>query len=88
MEGLIDRSRRPIHIPRATKPEVLAKIFYLRLTYHFGPLKIMVYLERNHDVHVSRTGIWRILAELGQQKIGQENITRGDFFLSALYIEM
>ena len=44
-EGLIDRSRRPIHSPRATRPEILAKIIYLRQTYHFGPWKIMAYLD-------------------------------------------
>jgi hypothetical protein len=32
-EGLIDRSRLPIHSPRATKPEILAKIIYLRQTF-------------------------------------------------------
>ncbi len=31
-EGLKDHSRRPLHSPRATKTEVLAKILYLRQT--------------------------------------------------------
>jgi len=39
-EGLKDRSRRPIHSPNATMPEIIAKIIYLRQTYHFGPWKI------------------------------------------------
>ena len=63
-EGLFDRSRRPKHSPRVTEPDVIAKIIYLRQTYHFGPWKIMVYLERYHDIHVSRSGIWRILKKL------------------------
>jgi transposase len=29
-EGLLDRSRRPKHSPRVTKPVIIAKIIYLR----------------------------------------------------------
>ena len=68
-EGLIDRSRRPIHSPRATDPEILGKIIYLRQTYHFGPWKIMVYLERYHDIHISSSGIWRILNKLQMSRL-------------------
>jgi len=68
-EGLLDRSRRPIHSPRATNTEILAKIIYLRQTYHFGPWKIMVYLERYHDIHISSSGIWRILKKLQMSRL-------------------
>ena len=68
-EGLLDGSRRPIHSPRATKPEILGKIIYLRQTYHLGPWKIMVYLERYHDIHVSSSGIWRILKKLQMNRL-------------------
>jgi oligoribonuclease (3'-5' exoribonuclease) len=51
------------------KPEVLAKIIHLRQTYHFGPWKIMVYLERYPDIHVSKSGIWRILKKLQKNKL-------------------
>jgi len=68
-EGLLDRSRRPIYSPRATQHEVLAKIIYLRQTYHFGPWKIKVYLERYHDIHVSSSGIWRILKKLQMNRL-------------------
>ncbi|WP_395168580.1 hypothetical protein ACGP04_06195 [Piscirickettsia salmonis] len=37
------------------------KIVYLRTTYHFGPLKISWYLERFHDIKVSRSGCYYIL---------------------------
>jgi transposase-like protein len=30
VEGLEDRSCRPLHSPQATKPEIIAKIIYLR----------------------------------------------------------
>jgi transposase InsO family protein len=64
LEGLKDRSRRPFHSPHATKPEIIAKIVYLRQTYHFGPWKIQMYLKRYHDIHVSSSGVWRILKRL------------------------
>jgi transposase InsO family protein len=63
-DGLKDRSRRPIHSPRATKSEVIAKIIYLRQTYHFGPWKIKMYLQRYHDIHLCSSGVWRILKKL------------------------
>ncbi len=63
-EGLKDRSHRPIHSPNSTKPEIIAKIIYLRQTYHFGPWKIQMYLKRYHDIDVSSSGVWRILKRL------------------------
>src|SRR5207253_8855179 len=38
LEGLRDRSHRPLVSPNATKTEVVGKIVYLRQSYHFGPL--------------------------------------------------
>ncbi len=46
LEGLRDRSRRPLVSPNATKTEVVGKIVYLRRSYHFGPHKIAMYLKR------------------------------------------
>ena len=63
-EGLKDGSRRPLHSPRATKMEIIAKIMYLRQNYHFGPWKIKMYLQRYHDIHISSSGVWRILKRL------------------------
>jgi len=62
--GLRDKSRRPHTSPRATKAEIVGKIVYLRENYHFGPLKIQMYLERYHDIDLSKSGIWRILKRL------------------------
>jgi transposase-like protein len=45
LEGLRDRSKRPLVSPRATHVEVVAKIIYLRQHYHFGPAKIAMYLK-------------------------------------------
>ena len=61
VDGLRDRSRRPLVSPNATKTEVVGKILYLRQHYHFGPAKISMYLKRYHEVVVSASGVWRIL---------------------------
>jgi len=63
--GLRDRSSRPRRSPRATSADVVGKIVYLRQHYHFGPLKIAMYLKRYHDISLSQSGIWRILRRLG-----------------------
>jgi transposase InsO family protein len=63
--GLRDRSSRPRRSPRATSADVVGKIVYLRQHYHFGPLKIAMYLKRYHDLALSQSGIWRVLRRLG-----------------------
>jgi len=70
-EGLRDRSRRPHHSPRATKIEILAKLLYLRQTYHFGPDKIAMYLYRYHDIQISKSGVYRILKKLQLHRLPQ-----------------
>ena len=44
--GLRDRSSAPLHHPNETPREIVGKILYLRQHYHFGPLKISMYLNR------------------------------------------
>ena len=61
VDGLRDRSKRPLVFPNATKTEVVGKILYLRQHYHFGPAKISMYLKRYHEVAISASGVWRIL---------------------------
>ena len=63
--GLRDRSSRPRVSPRATSADVVGKIIYLRQHYHFGPLKIAMYLQRYHEISLSQSGVWRILRRLG-----------------------
>jgi transposase InsO family protein len=64
IEGLRDRSKRPLVSPRATHVEVVGKIIYLRQHYHFGPARIAMYLKRYHQVQISNSGVWRILKRL------------------------
>jgi len=68
-EGLRDRSRRPHVSPNATKAEVVGKIVYLRQSYHFGPHKISMYLNRYHEVQISPSGVWRILKRLEMNRL-------------------
>jgi transposase len=69
IEGLRDRSRRPLSSPRATQTEVVGKILYLRQNYHFGPMKISMYLARYHDIEISNSGVWRILKRLDMNRL-------------------
>jgi transposase len=69
VEGLRDRSRRPLTSPNATRGEVVGKIIYLRQHYHFGPHKISMYLKRYHDVAVSPSGVWRTLKRLEMSRL-------------------
>lgn len=68
-DGLRDRSSRPTHSPHETDADVVGKILYLRQSYHFGPLKIAMYLRRYHDVSISDSGVWRILKRLGVNRL-------------------
>ena len=69
LDGLRDRSHRPLVSPNATRTEVVGKIIYLRQHYHFGPAKIAMYLGRYHDVTISVSGVWRILKRLGLNRL-------------------
>jgi transposase InsO family protein len=69
VDGLRDRSRRPLNSPRATNIEVVGKVIHLRQNYHFGPQKISMYLKRYHDVDLSPSGVWRILKRLDMNKL-------------------
>lgn len=61
LDGLRDRSSAPHRMPNATSTEVVGKIMHLRQHYHFGPIKIHMYLTRHHGIEISASGIWRIL---------------------------
>jgi transposase len=48
---------------------VVGKIIHLRQHYHFGPLKIVMYLQRYHDITISQSGVWRILKRLDMNRL-------------------
>jgi transposase InsO family protein len=67
--GLCDRSNRPHKFPRATSPEVVSKVIYLRQNYHFGPGKISDYLERYHKIRIAPSSVHRILQRHGLSRL-------------------
>ena len=69
VDGLRDRSKRPRTSPNATRADVVEKIIHLRQHYHFGPRKIVMYLQRYHDVTISVSGVWRILHRLDMGRL-------------------
>jgi hypothetical protein len=64
LDGLRDRSHRPLVSPNATRTEVVGKLISLRQHDHFGPARTAMYLQRYHEVQISSSGVWRILKRL------------------------
>ncbi|MFG2339868.1 IS481 family transposase [Streptomyces yangpuensis] len=69
LEGLRDRSSAPHHSPNATDADIVGKIVYLRQNYHFGPMKIRMYLKRYHDIDITCSAVYRILKRLGLNRL-------------------
>lgn len=67
--GLCDRPRTPHRSPRATSPEIVSKILYLRQNYHFGPSRIAAYLKRFHQLSVAVSSVHRILVRHGLNRL-------------------
>jgi len=49
--------------------EVVEKILYLRKKYHLGPIRIMWYMARYHDLRVSDATISRVLKRHGVSRL-------------------
>ncbi len=69
--GLRDQHRAPLHCPRATLPEIVQKVLYLRQHYGFGPWRIRMYLERYHDIVLADQTVYRILRRHGLNRLPQ-----------------
>jgi transposase InsO family protein len=67
--ALCDRPRIPGRFPRATPPDVISKILYLRQTYHFGAARIAEYLRRFHALSIARSSVHRILTRHGLRRL-------------------
>jgi len=67
--GLCDRPRAPKRCPRATPPDVVHKILYLRQQYHFGAGRIADYLRRFHQTAVARSTVHRLLIHHGLRRL-------------------
>ena len=67
--ALGDRSHAAHRSPRATPPDVVSKILYLRQRYHFGPGKIGDYLHRFHAVTIATATVHRVLQKHGMNRL-------------------
>ena len=68
-EGLINSRPCPENPNLRTDVAIEEKILYLRKNYHFGPLKISWYLERFHDIKISRSGCYYLLLRHGLNRL-------------------
>jgi transposase InsO family protein len=52
VSGLANRRTILKNLANRTAPEIVEKVLYLRQTYHFGPIRIVWYLARYHDIKI------------------------------------
>jgi transposase len=61
------RRKKPIarSHPNQTSAEIVKKVLYVMQKYHRGPIRIVWYLRRYHDIKLSDAGVYRILRRNG-----------------------
>ena len=67
--GLINRKPIPKKPANKTAPEIEEKVLHLRRTYHLGPVRIVWYLKRYHDIRISDANVYRILRRNGLNQL-------------------
>ncbi|MCP4315284.1 MAG: transposase family protein, partial [Hyphomicrobiales bacterium] len=67
--GLINALPIPKWHANRTPPEREEKVLYLRRKYHLGPMRIVWYLERYHDIKMSDATVSRILRRHGLNRL-------------------
>src|SRR6056297_1680872 len=67
--GLINAPPIPKWHANRTPPEREEKVLYLRRKYHLGPMRIVWYLERYHDIKLSDATVSRILRRHGLNRL-------------------
>ncbi len=67
--GLRNKRSVPHSHPNKVKPEIEEKVLYLRRKYYLGPERIMWYMARYHDMHLSESGIYCILKRHGLNRL-------------------
>ena len=67
--GLANRKTIPKNPANRTAPQIVEKVLHLRQTYHLGPVRIVWYLARYHDIKISDAGVYRILRRHGLSKL-------------------
>jgi transposase len=59
--SLSDRSRRPHHFPRATRPEHVDLLRRVRQETGFGQRRLRAYMVEKYSVSLSERTIWKLL---------------------------
>jgi transposase InsO family protein len=59
-----------------TPAEIVEKVLYLRRKYHLGPIRIVWYLARYHDIRISDAGVYRILKRNGLNRLPRDTRMR------------
>ncbi len=72
-EGLTSRRCRPHNHPNKTPDEVVEQILHLRRTYHMGPIRVVWYLERYHDIKTSDATVYRVCKRHGLNRLPQRS---------------
>jgi transposase InsO family protein len=57
-------------------PHIEEKILHLRRTYHLGPMRILWYLKRYHDIKVSSGGVYSVLKRNGMNLLPRNSRKR------------
>ena len=76
------RCKKPIakSHPNQTPDEIVEKIMYLRRKYHLGPVRIMWYMARYHQMRVSDATIYRVLKRHGVSRFARQGgVSKGPY---------
>lgn len=68
-DGLINRPSIPKQHYNRTPVEIEEKVLHLRRKYHLGPIRIVWYLERYHDIKMPDSTVSRILKRNGMNRL-------------------
>ncbi len=68
-EGLANKKPIPKNPINRTPPDIVETVLHLRLTYHLGPIRIVWYLSRYHNIKISGAGVYRILKRSGISRL-------------------
>jgi transposase InsO family protein len=63
--GLYDLTKRPHKSPKKTSSDIVSRLLYLRVNYHFGAGKISNYLKRYHNIEIAASTVHKILTDHG-----------------------